>query len=365
MRILIVNVTVSVFVLAAAAVIAFGAYPQGGVTVYTGCLTPGGTITSLAASPTTPINPCQENEKLIHLSGGTITKVTAGTGLTGGGSDGYVTVGLDPAFSLPQSCVPGNFPGWSGSLWQCYGAGTGLSADTAGKSLGIASTYQLPQTCTNGQITKSAGPNTTWTCGNQQTYSGTDFALSNQSCGTGQFVTGINSTGQTNCANDHTYSGADFALSNQNCSSGQFTSGVDSAGKLACAAPPTSTTHAFSASAFTGPFEGVALFNFVDTPVVTLNLPAGNYLLSGRAGVGSVDGSVQAGSCSLFLGSSTLSALDRASIAIPSAGNGTVLIPVFATLTLLTPASVSLDCATFKGGASDAVITALSVGGIN
>jgi hypothetical protein len=301
MRILIVNVTVSVFVLVAAAVIAFGAYPQDSVTVYTGCLTAGGTITSLAASPTTPTKPCIATEQLIHLSGGTITKVTAGTGLTGGGSDGYVTVGLDPAYSLPQSCVPGNFPGWSGSLWQCYGAGTGLTADTAGKKLGIASTYQLPQTCTNGQITKSGGPNTAWTCGNQQTYSGSDFALSSQSCNSGQFVTGINSTGHTNCADDHTYSGANFALSSQDCAAAQFTTGIDGSGKLKCAAPASNPPDVF----FTRPaFAGTIPTNNPSGTIGSLTVPAGSYLIFAKAYTTSSDFDPQTVTCSLSTGDS-------------------------------------------------------------
>jgi hypothetical protein len=368
MRILIVNVTVSALVLAAAAVIAFGAYPQDTVTVYTGCLTSGGTITSLAASPTTPTKPCAATDQLIHLSGGTITKVTAGTGLTGGGSNGYVALGLDPAYSLPQSCVAGNFPGWSGSLWQCYGAGTGLTADTAGKKLGIATTYQLPQTCTNGQITKSGGPNTAWTCGNQQTYSGSDFALSNQGCSSGQFVTGINSTGHTNCANDQTYSGADFALSNQNCTSGQFATGVDGTGHPVCAAPPTNATHAYSVSLCCGGGNGVSLFDFGTTTVVTLNLPAGNFVLFGKVSIVNNDHSDQDANCTLRSGGNDLDKSETRIDNFPVFGgrnDDQQVVSLLTTLSLQSAGSVDLNCATQDGFAFDASLAALAVTNLN
>jgi hypothetical protein len=79
----------------------------------------------------------------------------------------------------------------------------------------------------------------TWSCGDQKTYSGQDFALSNQSCDTGQFVNGIDTTGNTQCAKDQTYSGADFALSNHSCSTGMFVTGVSSTGLPTCSTPTT------------------------------------------------------------------------------------------------------------------------------
>jgi hypothetical protein len=120
-RFLLVCAAVSVVVLGGAAVVASGAYPTDHVTVYTGCLSKSGTsagnISSVAASPTTPAKPCGSNQTLIHLSGGTITSVNPGTGLTGGGSDGSVTLadaadktytGADFATS-GQDCAAGTF----------------------------------------------------------------------------------------------------------------------------------------------------------------------------------------------------------------------------------------------------------------
>ena len=61
---------------------------------------------------------------MVHLSGGTITQVTAGTGVavsgvggTGYVNNGFATVGLDPKFQLPQSsCANGQFVAQADSL---------------------------------------------------------------------------------------------------------------------------------------------------------------------------------------------------------------------------------------------------------
>jgi hypothetical protein len=137
-------------VVAAAAGVAYAAYPTSGVAVYTGCLNTGGSaggqISNVAVNPANPLKPCGSNQTVVHLSGGTITSVIAGNGLSGGGSDGAVTVGLASGFSLPQSCANG----------------------------------QAPVESTNG-----------WTCGN--------FANGDQSCSTGEFANGVGQDGSLSC----------------------------------------------------------------------------------------------------------------------------------------------------------------------
>lgn len=67
-------------------------------------------------------------------SGGTITGVTSGTGLTGGGSSGSVDLALLPTFQLPQTCSTGQTAKTNASgNWICgdagatYSAGSGLN----------------------------------------------------------------------------------------------------------------------------------------------------------------------------------------------------------------------------------------------
>jgi len=192
-RVLLVSAGVGAILLTGAA-IAIAAYPKYSVTVLTGCLSNGGTSAGNlgnVAVGSNPSKPCGTNQLLVHLSGGTITQVTAGTGLNGGGSNGFVAVGIKPSFQLPQ---------------------TG---------------------CSSGQFVASDGASG-WACQSQQTYSGSDFALSNQACGTGEFMTGIDSAGAKQCAADQTYtngtgldlSGNTFSLGSgyklpQDCTSGQ------------------------------------------------------------------------------------------------------------------------------------------------
>jgi hypothetical protein len=79
----------------AAAVFAFAGHETGSVVSYSGCLNPnGGTLHNLAEGAT-PLKPCNPGQPEIHLSGGDITGVGAGAGLTGGGANGAVQLAVD------------------------------------------------------------------------------------------------------------------------------------------------------------------------------------------------------------------------------------------------------------------------------
>ena len=69
---------------------------------------------------------------------GTITGVTAGTGLTGGGTTGSVTLSVLPSYLLPQGCGSGRIPSWNGSSWVCatdQNSGGTITGVTAGSGL--------------------------------------------------------------------------------------------------------------------------------------------------------------------------------------------------------------------------------------
>jgi hypothetical protein len=78
---------------------------------------------------------------------GTITAVTAGSGLTGGGSNGNVTLGL------MTTCSAGQTLQWSGTTWACASPGGSLSGATDGIAY-FASPTALTSTAApaNGQI---------------------------------------------------------------------------------------------------------------------------------------------------------------------------------------------------------------------
>lgn len=137
-RVLLVSAVVGAVVLAGSA-IAYAAYPTNAVTVMTGCLG-GGTLKNVAANPTTPTSSCG-SMKLVHISGGTITKVSAGAGVTvaGVGGTGYVNngfaaVSVAPKYQLPQSgCANGQVVTSNGTGgWSCQTPNSGTQVFAGG-----------------------------------------------------------------------------------------------------------------------------------------------------------------------------------------------------------------------------------------
>jgi hypothetical protein len=103
-------------------------------------------------------------------SGGTITGVTAGSGLSGGGASGTVAV------SLVSCASGGQILSWSGSGWNCTNQnagtvtsvtlGTGLAGGTitGTGTASIAPAYALPQSCGLNQVPEWNTVSSLWTC---------------------------------------------------------------------------------------------------------------------------------------------------------------------------------------------------------
>jgi hypothetical protein len=67
---------------------------------------------------------------------GTITGVTAGTGLTGGGTSGNVSLAIAASYQLPQTCSSNQVPQWNGSGFACWTPNPGtITGVTAGAGL--------------------------------------------------------------------------------------------------------------------------------------------------------------------------------------------------------------------------------------
>src|SRR3990172_6763368 len=133
---------------------------------------------------------------------GDITAVNAGSGLNGGGTTGDVTLNVDTSViqaRVTGVCSPGSAirsidasgnvvcetdDGGAGDI-TAVNPGTGLTGGgtTGDVTLSIASSYQLPQTCSNGQVAEWNG--SAWVCANDDNSGGTVTSV-----GTGAGLTG-------------------------------------------------------------------------------------------------------------------------------------------------------------------------------
>jgi hypothetical protein len=165
-------------VLAFAVVAVGGAYAghqDSNVMSYTGCLNisgdSAGNVLRIKAGDS-PLKPCGSGQVQIHLSGGDITSLSVSAPLTGGGTNGAVSIGLSESATLPSCSSTDQVPKWNNTTgrWTCgedndttYTAGTGLDLSTT--EFSVEPGFRLPQSCGNGQVAKSDGSGT-WGCAN-------------------------------------------------------------------------------------------------------------------------------------------------------------------------------------------------------
>jgi hypothetical protein len=93
---------------------------------YTGCLKSTGTLVKVKAGDA-PLSSCVTGETAVTMGNGDITSVAAGTGLTGGATQGVATLGLGTNYQLPQGCAGGQLVRRGASGWVCsadYGSFT-------------------------------------------------------------------------------------------------------------------------------------------------------------------------------------------------------------------------------------------------
>ncbi len=281
---------------------ALAVFPADSVTHFTGCLntngSPGGTFTNVAVGET-PGKPCGSGQVIAHLSGGDITSVTAGNGLIGGSQSGAAALSLAAGQSLPQTCTNGQVSKWNGTGWSCaddnnttYDNGTGLAL--SGTTFSVASGYQLPQTCATSQIIKWDG--TAWACASE--------------------------TPQL---------------------------------------PHAWTFHNSGAQGIIGSQEN---------DVASLSLPAGSYALMGSEAIYDPDHNAITG-CILYGGANHTNALADQVAATESLGlsatNSNASLTLVGAVTLSTPTTVTIDCGTTDAGVQtqDSTLTATQVNGIN
>jgi hypothetical protein len=270
-------IKVGIAVVAAAVVgsagVARAVDPPGSVAMYTACLTGGGQLTDVAVGAAAPLHPCHGNDMVVHLSGGTITSVSPGTGLVGGGSNGAVTLGLAPGFALPQSCAANQVPQWNGTAWGCGSQasdtnGTGL--DLTGNALSIDPAYRLPQGCGSNQVVAATAGG--WQCATAPTYSA---------------GAGVNLSGST-------FSVAPPYQLPQNCGTNDVARWNGST--WTCSQAASSGPDLYHVFTFPGPLNTGGR---ATTPVASLTVPAGTYQVLAHVDVDNFDGDTQDADCFL------------------------------------------------------------------
>jgi hypothetical protein len=110
-----------------------------------------------------------------------------------------------------------------------------------------------------------------------------------------------------------------------------------------------------ASDAYSAHLDGFYAINNPATTLLTLQLPAGNYAVSGKAVIYNEDGDPQTTSCRLSTGDVTQSYQD----------GGAEIVYAVQDVTALPSGTVSLQCGTYHGSAGNSKLTAIKVGALH
>jgi hypothetical protein len=107
----------------------------------------------------------------------------------------------------------------------------------------------------------------------------------------------------------------------------------------------------------------ITLLNHSPVAVVTLNLPAGSYVITGKTILYNADsGDPQDGLCSMSTGDRTMVRLGENGSTAHSSGSNRLALSVEDVVVFSAPGSVTLNCSTYRGWAESSRMTAVKVG---
>jgi trimeric autotransporter adhesin len=228
---------------------------------------------------------------------GTITGVTAGSGLTGGGNSGKVTLGLI------SSCSNGQILQWIGTKWVCSNAGTGTvtgvtaQAPITGGGNGGNVKIGLTSSCSSGEVLRWNG--SAWACSTVGSgtitgvTAGTDLTGGGSS---GNVTLNLDTTKVPTLAANNTFTGSQQQFNNSvivgpitGLTEGQLAAGAASVDN------PALGTVGFSAAAGSGGSGGLSIVTFGGGGDIDTN--NGN---SGAEGIFTEGGDGSAGGAGIF-----------------------------------------------------------------
>ena len=292
---------------------AVAGHQTSGVKSYTGCLVPNDGVIVKIKEGNAPKSACTGGQVEAHFSGGDITKISVGNGLTlpNGSDNGEVRIELAAGQTLPSGCAAGRVVEWSGSAWIC-----GVDNDT------------------------------TYTEGTGLDLTGTTFSIQ-----------------------------PDYRVKNNpDCESGKFATGFDGSGTIQCTAPPASGVEVWQSIRPTDTVVGgvIVLPKDEGVDLIQIPLPAGTYLVTAVTTISDRNSDDEIGAkCRLRNGAFLPLAVHSSTVDIGKGSlEATGVVTVHGVVALASPDTVRFTCTAFGGDSEDdqadnATMTAIKVGTVH